>query len=379
MRSSGGLGSRVALVRCDTYTGDAPEKAVRRDLELLGGASHFVHAGETILLKPNVLVGDRPPRCTTTHPSVLRAVARCMAEAGARLTYGDSSGIGLSEMTLRRSGLAAAAEAMGATRADFAHGEEVERFLLARGALDADGIVSVSKMKTHGFMRITGAVKNLLGCVPGLAKPQLHVQFPQPDDFAAMLVALNLLLRPRLHIMDGILAMECNGPRSGDPTAMNVLLASEDPVALDTVFCRLIDLDPTFVPTNTQGAAHGLGTCDPDEIEIVGDSLSALIRPQFRVSRDPSFAHSNWGQSRLLKGLLARRPVIDPLACVLCGTCVEICPTSPKSVDWVAGDHGQVPKHDYKTCIRCFCCQETCPAKAIAIEQPLLPRLFARG
>ena len=69
--------------------------------------------------------------------------------------------------------------------------------------------------------------------------------------------------------MDGIVAMEGNGPGSGDPAPMNVMLMSQDPVALDSVFCNLIHLKPEMVPTNYHGEKMGLGTWKKEEIEIM--------------------------------------------------------------------------------------------------------------
>ena len=65
--------STVALVRCDTYDEDAVFEAVREGVRLLGGVREFASAGERIALKPNVLAGEAPERCVSTHPSVLKA------------------------------------------------------------------------------------------------------------------------------------------------------------------------------------------------------------------------------------------------------------------------------------------------------------------
>lgn len=376
--------STVVLVRCDSYERPAVEAAVRRGLDLLGGVACFARAGERLLLKPNVLIGDDPQKAATTHPEVFRALARCLLDAGLRLCYGDSGGFGKPKANLRRAGIAEAAEDLGVELADFEGGREVpfagspslKRFLVANGVLEADGLVSVAKMKTHGFLRITGAVKNQLGCVPGLAKAELHLRLPGAADFARMLVALNLLLRPRLFVMDGVVAMERNGPRGGDPVAAGAILLSRDPVALDATFCRLVGLDPGLVATNVEGGLHGLGTWREEEIRLLGDPLAELRLPSFQVDRHRGLG-ARLSRSSFLKRRLSPRPVIDPRLCVRCGVCVRACPLKPPAVDWADAGRENPPRHDYHRCIRCFCCQEMCPARAITVVRPLAGRLLA--
>ena len=123
-----------------------------------------------------------------------------------------------------------------------------KRFIFANTVLDADGIISLPKLKTHGLTRLTGAVKNQFGCVPGLAKGQFHAKMADPYDFSTMLVDINTFLKPRLYVMDAIMAMEGNGPRNGKPRQMNALMFSKDPIALDAVACKMVVLIPNTCP-----------------------------------------------------------------------------------------------------------------------------------
>src|SRR5512137_3213811 len=105
--------SKVALVRCGTYEPDAVLQAVRRGLDLVGGASSLVKSGERIVMKPNVLYGTNPEKGVSTHPAVFRAVGMLLQEAGARVAYGDSPSIGGAEGHMRRCGLKEAADEIG--------------------------------------------------------------------------------------------------------------------------------------------------------------------------------------------------------------------------------------------------------------------------
>jgi uncharacterized protein (DUF362 family)/Pyruvate/2-oxoacid:ferredoxin oxidoreductase delta subunit len=370
--------SRVVLIKCTGYEHAQVKPAVERGIAMLGGAHAFVRAGEKILLKPNLLAADPPEKCVTTHPSVFRAVGEVFQAAGALLTYGDSPGFSSPAAAARKAGIAQAALELGIDAADFVNGEEIScvqgiqnrKFTISRGVLASDGIISLPKLKTHGLTRFTGCVKNQFGCIPGLLKGEFHVKLPKIENFAQMLVDLNLLLKPRLFIMDGIIAMEGNGPRGGRPRAMNLLMFSADPIALDATACRIIGLNPEYVPTVILGMKSGLGTYREDEIEILGGDIEEFTRRNFEVKRAPALSSPKVPQ--VVNDLIVPRPFIDQEVCVKCGICIQACPLQPKVVDWPSGDDRRFPEYDYKRCIRCYCCQEMCPEGAISIKTPPL-------
>jgi ferredoxin len=271
--------------------------------------------------------------------------------------------------------------------ADFDHGREVvhksallnKRFTVANGILNADGMVSLPKLKSHGLVRLTGAVKNQFGCIPGMLKGQFHAKMADPYEFASMLVDINTLIRPRLYVMDAVTAMEGNGPRSGKPRQMNAILLSRDPVALDAVACRMIGLDPEFVPTSRPGEQSGLGTYHSESIEVVGERIETLSATDFQVVREPPEPATGGRLRRLIKNAVTPRPVIDGSKCNACGTCIKMCPLGPRALDWMLQEAGKLPKHNYGQCIRCYCCQEVCPEGAITIKRPALGRVIFRS
>jgi len=378
--------SKVALVKCTSYDRDEVLASIIKGLDLLDGLSRFGQAGERILLKPNVLIGTSPNNGVTTHTSVFRAVGDLFKKAGAHVCYGDSPAFGKCEGNLRRAGLKRIGDELELELVDFDSGEEIshknalliKKFVIANGVLGCDGLISLPRLKTHGFMLLTGAVKNQFGCIPGLLKSQYHVKLPDAYDFAKMLVDLNTLIGPRLYIMDGISAMEGNGPRSGNLKQLSVLLFSTDPIALDATACRIINLDPALVPTNLAGESAGLGTYHSENIELVGENIGSFFTPEFNVNRTRP-VHSSGDQfNNLIKNLITHRPVIDTAKCDNCGVCVKMCPVQPKAVDWNNNDRSRPPKHNYDNCIRCFCCQETCPSGAIQIKIPLLGRIYSK-
>lgn len=381
----------VALVPLDTYDQSLVDEAVRKGIALLGGISQFVSPNESILLKPNLLSKALPQKAITTHPAVFSAVCGLLREEGYQhLSYGDSPGSPTTspEKAAETCGIADAARAYSVVPADFGSGSVVhfpeghtcKSFYLCRGVQSADAIINVAKMKTHALERITGAVKNMYGCICGVNKATGHAMYPNSDVFADMLADLHRCIRPRLHILDGVTAMEGNGPTSGTPIQMNVLLFSADPVALDSVFAALVHLDPAAVPTCVSGMKAGLGVMDAEQIDVVTPDGTISVKEAAARYGNPGFdvfrgvmKKSFIAKVMPLLPFLQHRPKVDPSKCIACGICQEACPVPEKAVH---SGHGQKAHYDYRKCIRCYCCQEMCPAKAIDVYRSPLNRLL---
>ena len=376
--------AKVALIRCESYDYEQVKKSVERGLDLIGGISAFVREGENILLKPNLLVGEVPDRCVTTNPSVFEAVAQALIKAGVNLSYGDSPAVGSTAKASKKAGCAQVADRLNIALADFKNGVEIffergvqnKKFHVARAILDNDGVISLPKLKTHGLEKFTGAIKNQFGCIPGVLKGEFHVRLPDAEAFAKMLVDLNSFVQPRLYIMDGICAMEGNGPRGGTPKKMNVLLFSSDPVALDATACRLIDLNPEYVPTVKYGMEAGAGTFLKEEIEIVGDDFDSFVARDFKVDRTPLKPYQPNFLVNFLSHRIVRIPYIVDEKCIKCGVCIAMCPAKPKALGFSCDDKSYPPVYNYDHCIRCFCCQEICPESAIQLKTPLLRKVL---
>lgn len=375
--------SKVILLPINAYDTEILYPAIKTGMDLLGGVSSIIKKEEKVLLKPNLVRDAEVDRAVITHPAVMESVARCLSEAGYKhLACGDSCGAGSANKIMKGSGMAKGMEPYGVVLKEFGEGERVRSeqegrahtFMIAKDVLEADALISVSKMKTHALEHITGAVKNQYGCICGFNKAKGHTRYPNADSFARMLIHLNQCIKPRLYIMDGITAMEGNGPTSGDPVSMGVVLMSTDPIALDSVFCHLVDLNPEYVPTNTHGQKMGLGTWKEEEIEILTpegeismeDVFSRFGRPDFKVDRSRSKGRGILGKIGFLR-VFQKKPYIDKDACKRCGVCVESCPVEGKAVNFTNG-RKDAPVYDYKKCIRCFCCQEMCPYKAIKVR-----------
>lgn len=451
--------SKVAIVKCTSYQQSAVDEAVRQAVGLLGGLNSVLDGSGAVcspdhplLLKPNLLTKSDPEKACTTHPAVFGAVAGLLqAEGYIDLTYGDSPGnpVVKPEKVAEECGIKSVADELGipfgkfhcGTEVEFPQGRIADSFVLCDEVLKCGGIINICKMKTHQLERITGAVKNTFGCVYGVNKAASHAKFATAETFAKMLADLNCMIRPVLHVMDGIIAMEGNGPQSGTPVPMNVILASTDPVALDSVFCHLVYLDPELVATNLYCREQGIGTYDNIEILTLDGNLtmqeaaSLYGNKNFDVQRSKEFRGA-LNKVKFLAPFLEKKPTIIKEQCVGCGICVKACPVDGKAIrlegdickfeisdsaDLTGENRGHKPAssiakireaelqdlvmetrkpeqhtsmnqsrkmknlngrrvavYDYNKCIKCYCCQEMCPQEAIIVRKPLLARLADR-
>ena len=381
-------GNRVYVVPCPDY--DQVETALGAVLEQMGGMGRFVRPGERILLKANLLRPAPPESAICTHPAVVAAVAKLVAQAGGRAVVADSPGGALQkESTLRhlyeKTGMAQAAAQSGAEvccdastrQVSLPRGKALRQAEIIAPAAEADGVLDLCKMKTHVLMGMTGAVKNNFGIIPGLSKVGFHGSHPDRTDFADVVLDLTDFLSPRLSIMQGVLAMEGEGPgASGTPRRVGLLLVSENPLALDVAAAELMGLPRESNPLLLAAQRRGLTPNRVEEVELVGGSWEQLRIPDYRfpanVRRDlmeflgPLAAPAK----KLCKALLSQTPRIRPNRCVGCGICQNSCPGKA-----ITMENGKARVHP-SSCIRCYCCHELCPQKAVELKRGSLGRLL---
>ncbi len=369
--------SSVSIVRCSDYDRERVYEKVKEAVDLLGGMGAFIKPGEKVLIKPNLLRARPPEAAVTTHPEIVRAVIQLVHQWGGIAMVGDSPGLGEVREVLKRAGILTIIQEEGASIADFTDSIGVkglgrfQHFEIAKDAVEADAIINLPKLKTHGMMVMTGAVKNMFGCIPGKKKVQWHFNTGiDHDSFALMLVELSALLKPRLTIIDAITAMEGNGPSSGDPRSIGLILAGQDCVALDVVSAMIVGLSTQQLPIIRAAKATGTGETSIDQIRILGEAIAHVTVNNFRI---PPLTHTEWPipewARRCLKDALTTRPVINRLSCNCCGICQKDCPTE------AIGEQDDGMIIHYRNCIRCFCCQEFCPQGAITVGKGWLLRL----
>ncbi len=377
--------TQVALVPCGYYDFDEVTRSLREALDLIGGLEKYIQSGQRVLIKVSMLRGASPDDAVATHPVVAVALAKLVAEIGATPVIGDSCGgaaYGLSERALEQCGFGPLAREHGIETVIFetAGSKNIpvgnHRFLpqipVSNAVLEADAIISVPKLKTHIETLMTGAAKNMLGCLPGAAKLMVHNQAPSPDDLGHALLDIYSALRPALCVMDAVVGMEGDGPSKGKPKQIGALLASADGVALDHVAARLIGYDPALIPTIAPAKERLLGENDAAAIEVLGSAIEDLKPADFKLC-------SNWMMRAIPKPLLRvlnrRFFIVEPKwirdGCSLCSLCVDSCPVGAMTL---ADDRVTI---DRDKCIECFCCYELCPDDGIKIHKSLLVKIMS--
>lgn len=376
--------AKVVLKFCPDYTADV-EKSLKEGLLEWGGMSTFVKPGQKVLLKVNLLMKKRPEEAVTTHPSVVEAVVRLVQEAGGIAIIGDSPGgpytVNALQAIYSKSGLREVAERTGAilnedvgqTTIQYPEGKIIKSLTVTNCVLNADVVIPISKLKTHGMMTFTGGVKILFGVIPGLLKAEYHLKMFKISDFADLLVDIASWVNPSLSIMDGIVGMEGDGPSAGNPRNVGALLMSTDPYALDTVAADLIGLKPEKVPTLMAARERGF-ISRLNELDLVGDPRSLWRIENFKI---PKAVSTNFldmvpmpqGVKDFVINRLRPLPMFEHEKCVGCRDCINNCP--PKALTM---NENKRPIVDLQACIRCFCCQELCPHHAVKLYKPWLGR-----
>ena len=353
---------KVAIVKCKSYNQKEVDKAIRKLLKLL---NFPVNQYKKILIKPNVLgIYDRNQKAITTHPSLIGAVCR---ELKGEKVIGESSFTD-TEKTLKKlmpfKNIIVFEEGRLIKIKD-SKAKVLKNFYLPQILKQADLVVNVSKLKTHSLTKMTGAIKNLYGCIPGGMKQVFHKKAQGDKKFSSLLVDIYQNIEPELNIMDAIIAMEGEGPSAGKPKDVGLILASKNAVALDIAAARIMGFEPKNILTIKEAVNRGLYS--GFEIEVAGE-LKKISNLKFEK---PTSEKKNLVRV-LLRRLARENPIItDKDKCVKCGLCAGKCPVKAITLK-------PYPEIDRKKCIRCFCCIEICPQHALRLKETLFRRLVGK-
>lgn len=381
------MAARCSLLPCDSYDYNKVYAVLAQTIKNLGGLEPYINPGERVLLKANLLMKKKPEEAATTHPVFIKALANLLLAYGAEVVIGDSPGgpfnAPLINSVYKTTGMTKIAEETKATlntnfnsfKKENPKGLIMKRLTLTDMINDTDKIICVAKLKSHAMMTFTGAVKNMFGMVPGIVKAEYHLNIPDYDHFADMLIDVCLCTDPVLSFIDGITGMEGHGPSAGTPVGTHVVLASNSPYHLDQAACHIIGLGAKDVPVLKRLQERKI-IGELSDINFVGDRPENFIMPSFEIvsgkkplnvrdSNLPDFVKS------FVSKHLQSRPVVYDTDCTGCAVCKEACPV--KVIEILPSRKAQIK---YRECIRCYCCQELCPQKAIKLYKPRMVKML---
>ncbi len=367
---------KVVLKKCGTYNLSNVKYSIISILNCLGGVKRFISRGDKVLLKPNLLSSRSPEEGVTTHPVVVEAIAEIVEENGGILFMGDSPSAESFQKVVVKTGIYELSRKLPirlvpfeeVVQVDFKEGE-FKKLEISKPVLEMDKIINIAKLKTHTQFILTLGVKNMFGIVPGKRKAECHIRFGNDLlSFSKFLIDIYRFKKPVLTIVDGILGMDGNGPANGRRICFEVLVGSENALAIDTFISHATGLGEEYSITQA-GKALGLRGWDIKEIETEGDETLSFSSFRFPDSIPPSSRFS-FLMPALKKSL--PRPFINIEKCELCRLCVEVCQTNSIK------EYSKGLKIDYKNCISCFCCQEVCPSDAIEIRRGFLGEILRK-
>ena len=371
----------VAVVRCKTYNVETVKPALEEALNAVNGLD-FVKPGMKIIIKPNLVSFKKPDAAATTHPALLEALVEMLLAGGAVVTIGDSPGGPHSLPLLNRVYAATGmdrVEKLGAKlnrnmnekTVAFPEGKVLKNFTYTEYLDEADAIIDFCKLKSHGMLGMSAAVKNLFGTIPGLKKPEVHYKFQNDAEFADMLVDLNEYFKPRLAICDAVVGMEGNGPTAGTPRQIGAIIASKSTYYADVVGAELIGMNIDGLPTLQAAYERGFAPASSKNLRVYGD-IRALTVDDFKAPpvRGLSFMRKGNVLHFISKAALEHKPTLKKRLCVGCGECARMCPAKAIEIK------NKKPHINREKCIRCFCCQEFCPRAAMVAHRPLAAKVL---
>lgn len=367
------INNAVSLKKCDTYDINTITDLLKEQFSHVG-ITQDTFSGKKVVIKPNLVRRCDEAMGATTHRSFSYAAAKIAIEMGAKeVLFAESPGGIFTAQTIRSAfafaGIDKVADELGAKLSLSTEAVTVEapsavkskNFHVLKAIADADVIINLAKLKTHGLTLMSASVKNYFGIIPGVEKFEMHARFPDKEDFSNMIVDLCYWVchnKTTINVIDGIVGMEGNGPTNGTPKKMGVVAVSQNPFNADLICTKLLGIESHVKTTNI--------SCERSytakNVETIGDSIESCIVKDIVLPDGLDNVHL-LSNEKLLK-IFKPKPVVDRSKCKKCKECMRSCP-----MHTISFSKKKKIVINTKSCIRCFCCQELCPFDAIKIKQ----------
>jgi len=355
----------VSSIECISYDQEKVYSSVKEALVQIG---FELPEGKTVLIKPNIMTQNRPEQNSITHYTVVDALCRLLKEKNCRIQIGESIAFyqkGLTRKAFEKSGIQKIAAEYDALLLPFEESplikvpspaSKIKELYIPQCLLEADMIINACKLKTHGGLRLSGALKNMFGCLPGGYKQRIHQWCRNDYELSDVFLDIHEILRPALSVMDGVISLDGGPSAIGKPVMTSRILASSSAAALDLAACRILGYAPEEIPTLIQ-AKNRKWISSYEDFKVLGDLPSVKFRFLVKGKIPESYEKP---------GLFVTHTYVTPdirsSRCNCCGDCLEVCPVQAI----LPGD--QHPVIDTKLCINCYHCLSICPRGAIIIK-----------
>ncbi len=366
---------KVIVQECTNYEVETVMEKINAAVDILGGWDKFVKPQDKVLLKVNLIGPKTSDSAAVTHSEFVRAMVRILKSKNCNVWIGDSSGGAIAGIAPTAQGFKVAgyekvAQEEGAQIKNFDREGVMavqpesrceETMYIAKPMFDADVVINLPKLKTHSAQIFSGAVKNVFGCIPGLRKALYHKMAPDPSDFGQIICDIHKATKINLHIMDGILAMQGEGPTAGSVYHSGKVLISEDPLALDVVAAKMVGMKVEDIPILETARKRNLGESRLEKITLAGDLNQIPRLENFKLPK--RFRETKKRNSKALVKVIEffnTHPRINLNKCKKCNMCVESCPV--QAID------KETKRINYDICIECMCCHELCLFKAVELK-----------
>jgi len=337
---------------------------------------------KTVIIKPNIISQNTPKQCTTTHPNVIDAVCRLLRDNDCSILITESSAFyqgGYTQKGFKTAGIIDAVkkydakivpiEKDGVKFYSNKNNKVLDGILLTKRLDEADYIINLPKLKTHAFFKLSCAVKNLYGLIPGGVKQEYHfIKSQSQDVFGEKLCDIYQTVKPDLNILDGIWGLEGFGPSAaGKPKKTGIIAVSTNSFALDYIICKIIGYDPNEIASNSSGIKRGF--LKPENIVIKGD----YTKPPEIFYKKPKYEEAkDIPKEKTMLNNFILKPVIKTKKCNKCMLCEQGCPLNAITIT----DDAKIISHDL--CLSCYYCFYNCPVNAIYLKASFI-NLFIRA
>jgi uncharacterized protein (DUF362 family) len=288
--------SKILLRKINSYRSDHIESFVQESVNLLENKRQLFGPTNKILLKPNLLRGFDPDKCVTTHPALIDAVCRILKDLGInKIDLSDSPAMGSLISVAKKAGYGDLSKRYGVRITPLSHpislntDENIPSLKIAGSIREYDSIINLPKFKSHCQMTLTLSVKNLFGLVIGKRKPVLHCLVKNDKlTFGKMLIDIAKQVAPSLTIIDGINAMQGNGPINGSPYPLGILAAGQDMIALDRVMTEIVGVPWKSIYTLEAARIKNYGQWDLEQIDYIGElNIDSFKVSDFKLAKFP--------------------------------------------------------------------------------------------